>query len=47
MSDYGVQLREKQKVRRIYGVLEKQFRSYYAEADRRKGVTGENLLQLP
>ncbi len=46
MSDYGVQLREKQKVRRIYGVLEKQFRSYYAEADRQKGVTGENLLQL-
>ena len=46
LSDYGVQLREKQKLRRIYGVLEKQFRSYYAEADRRKGVTGENLLQL-
>ncbi len=46
LSDYGVQLREKQKVRRIYGILEKQFRSYYAEADRRKGVTGENLLQL-
>jgi small subunit ribosomal protein S4 len=46
MSDYGVQLRERQKVRRIYGVLEKQFRSYYAEADRQKGVTGENLLQL-
>ncbi len=46
MSDYGVQLREKQKVRRIYGVLEKQFRRYYAEADRLKGVTGENLLQL-
>lgn len=46
LSDYGVQLREKQKVRRIYGVLEKQFRSYYSEADRRKGVTGENLLQL-
>lgn len=46
LSDYGVQLREKQKVRRIYGVLEKQFRSYYKEADRRKGVTGENLLQL-
>lgn len=46
LSDYGVQLREKQKVRRIYGVLEAQFRSYYAEADRRKGITGENLLQL-
>lgn len=46
LSDYGVQLREKQKVRRIYGVLESQFRSYYAEADRKKGVTGENLLQL-
>ena len=46
LSDYGVKLREKQKLRRIYGVLEKQFRSYYAEADRRKGVTGENLLQL-
>ena len=46
LSDYGVQLREKQKVRRIYGVLEGQFRSYYAEADRQKGITGENLLQL-
>jgi len=46
LSDYGVQLREKQKLRRIYGILEKQFRSYYAEADRLKGVTGENLLQL-
>lgn len=46
LSDYGVQLREKQKLRRIYGVLEKQFRSYYAEADRQKGITGENLLQL-
>ena len=44
--DYGVQLREKQKVRRTYGVLEKQFRSYYKEAARRKGATGENLLQL-
>ena len=41
-----MQLREKQKVRRIYGVLEKQFRSYYKEAARRKGATGENLLQL-
>jgi len=46
LSDYGLQLREKQKVRRIYGVLEKQFRSYYKEAARRKGATGENLLQL-
>jgi small subunit ribosomal protein S4 len=46
LSDYGVQLREKQKVRRIYGVLEKQFRGYYKEAARRKGATGENLLQL-
>ena len=45
-SDYGNQLREKQKVKRIYGVLEAQFRSYYAEADRQKGITGENLLQL-
>ncbi len=46
LSDYGVQLREKQKVRRLYGVLERQFRNYYAEADRQKGPTGENLLQL-
>jgi small subunit ribosomal protein S4 len=46
VSDYGVQLREKQKVRRIYGVLEKQFRSYFDKADRMKGVTGENLLSL-
>lgn len=46
LSDYGLQLREKQKVRRIYGVLEKQFRGYYTEAARRKGATGENLLQL-
>lgn len=46
LSDYGVQLREKQKVRRTYGVLEKQFRSYYKEAARQKGATGENLLQL-
>ena len=45
-SDYGNQLREKQKVKRIYGVLERQFRRYFAEADRRKGNTGENLLQL-
>ena len=46
LSDYGKQLREKQKVRRTYGVLEKQFRKYYAEAVRRKGNTGNNLLQL-
>jgi small subunit ribosomal protein S4 len=46
MSNFGTQLREKQKVRRIYGLLERQFRKSYAEADRRKGVTGENLLQL-
>ncbi len=44
-SEYGVQLREKQKVKRFYGVLEKQFRIYFAAADRKKGVTGENLLQ--
>jgi len=46
LSDYGVQMREKQKVRRIYGVLEKQFRNYYKEAARLKGATGENLLRL-
>ncbi len=46
LTDYAIQLREKQKVRRIYGVLEKQFRRYYQEADRRKGSTGENLLAL-
>jgi small subunit ribosomal protein S4 len=46
VSDYAQQLREKQKLRRIYGILEKQFRSYYKEADRLKGSTGENLLQL-
>jgi len=46
LSDYGLQLREKQKVRRIYGVLEKQFRNYFKEAVRIKGSTGENLLQL-
>jgi len=46
LSDYGKQLREKQKVRRIYGLLERQFRKTYFEADRRKGITGENLLQL-
>jgi len=46
LSDYGVQLREKQKVRRIYGVLERQFRNYYQEASRRPGSTGETLLKL-
>jgi small subunit ribosomal protein S4 len=46
LSDYGKQLREKQKVRRTYGILERQFRRYYAEAVRRKGNTGENLLHL-
>ena len=46
LSDYGLQLREKQKLRRIYGVLERQFRRYYQEAARRKGSTGENLLKL-
>lgn len=45
-SAYGVQLREKQKVRRIYGLMENQFRGYFAEADRMKGVTGENLLSI-
>lgn len=46
LSDYGTQLREKQKLRRMFGVLEKQFASYYVEAARRKGSTGENLLQI-
>jgi small subunit ribosomal protein S4 len=46
LSDYALQLREKQKVRRIYGVLEKQFRNYYKKADKMKGATGRNLLQL-
>jgi small subunit ribosomal protein S4 len=46
LSDYALQLREKQKVRRMYGVLERQFRNYYKEAARIKGATGENLLQL-
>ncbi|MCI0511889.1 30S ribosomal protein S4 [candidate division KSB1 bacterium] len=45
-SEYGVQLREKQKVRRIYGILERQFRRYFGIAIRKKGITGENLLQL-
>jgi small subunit ribosomal protein S4 len=46
LSDYGLQLREKQKVKRIYGVLEKQFRGYFTKAERQKGVTGTNLLVL-
>jgi small subunit ribosomal protein S4 len=45
-SDFGLQLREKQKVKRMYGILERQFRRYFAEADRRKGSTGANLLSL-
>ena len=46
LSGYGIQLREKQKVRRIYGIMEKQFRAYFEEAERIKGVTGDNLLRL-
>jgi len=46
VSDYGTQLREKQRLRRMYGVLERQFRNYYKEAARLRGATGENLLQL-
>lgn len=46
ISDYALQLREKQKLRRLYGVLERQFRNYYIKAAQRKGSTGENLLQL-
>ncbi|MFT4101760.1 MAG: 30S ribosomal protein S4 [Burkholderiaceae bacterium] len=46
LSDFGLQLREKQKVKRMYGVLERQFRRYFAEAERRRGNTGENLLKL-
>lgn len=46
LSDYGLQLREKQKVRRMYGVLERQFRIYFRMAERKKGITGENLLQI-
>ncbi len=46
LSDYGTQLREKQKLRRMYGVLERQFRNYYQEAARRPGATGETLLRL-
>jgi small subunit ribosomal protein S4 len=45
-SDYGIQLKEKQKAKRLYGVLERQFRNYYAEADRERGITGENLMRL-
>lgn len=45
-SDYGLQLREKQKLKRMYGIMEKQFRRYFAEAERRKGNTGEQLIQL-
>ena len=46
VGDYGLQLREKQKVRRVYGVLERQFRNYFDEAEQRPGVTGENLLRF-
>lgn len=46
VSEYGLHLREKQKLRRIYGILERQFRRYYEKASRQKGITGENLLQL-
>jgi small subunit ribosomal protein S4 len=46
MSEYGLQLREKQKARRIYGVLEKQFRNYFDKASKQSGVTGENLLAI-
>ncbi|MEW9095652.1 MAG: 30S ribosomal protein S4 [Clostridiaceae bacterium] len=46
LSNYGLQLREKQKAKRIYGVLENQFRAYYDKADRKRGITGENLLRL-
>lgn len=46
VSEYGLQLREKQKLRRIYGLLEAQFENYFALADRKKGITGENLLQI-
>ncbi|MFN3476115.1 MAG: 30S ribosomal protein S4 [Candidatus Methylomirabilales bacterium] len=46
LSDYGLQLREKQKLKRIYGILETQFRNYYREASRQKGITGLNLLRL-
>ncbi|MFH1690711.1 MAG: 30S ribosomal protein S4 [Candidatus Eisenbacteria bacterium] len=45
-TEYGIQLMEKQKAKRLYGVLEKQFRNYYAEADHQRGITGENLMRL-
>lgn len=45
-SEYGTQLREKQKIRRVYGLLERQFRKFFKEAERRKGVTGDNMIQL-
>src|SRR5437868_2626261 len=45
MGDFGIQLREKQKVRRVYGVLERQFRNYFTDAEDREGITGENLLR--
>ena len=46
VSEYGIQLREKQKARRIYGILERQFHTYFEKADRQKGITGENLLVM-
>lgn len=46
VSEYGIQLREKQKARRIYGILEKQFHNYFVKAERQKGITGENLLRI-
>jgi len=46
VSEYGLQLREKQKARRMYGILENQFRNYFAKADRQQGITGDNLLRL-
>lgn len=46
ISDYSIQLREKQKIRKTYGLLEKQFRNYFEEAARRKGITGENLVKI-
>ena len=46
VSEYGLQLREKQKVRKSYSVLERQFRNYFEKADQRKGVTGENLMRM-
>ena len=46
LSNYGLQLREKQKARRIYGILESQFRNYYDKADKLRGITGENLLRF-